>query len=522
MSLIPILLASAFLFLSKFANASLVVKENSVSGEKNRITDWKSNSFLCSQFYYSKIHEAISNIWGNSRPQKACADNLNVESWVLIFSFVQCSYDDYLKYCRLSKGFNTVLSSVGKLRKRNLFALLSKYQKIDFSDCFWNGLQDYFPLLNEKLPAEDCFVAHLCRSLEECDVDPKRLDRVLFYLYKKKVFHGNGLLSKRYPDYAKSFCSYIWMNINDVNLYRFLGMEFEETFASEAANEEVEDVNQEVEDANEGDQENDHNEVESNNNLLVFSQVNPLTFFIEEREEFIHRNFRTRQLTLFWYAQYSKTGWLKLRLQLLYFVHEYFWMFLPLYFLVAYLSTLFNQIQLKLLFHLFVSEAIIEEIMKPLDAVLIIGVTLAFLIGIISRSKAFSIILSLDDYYLGQQKSTLGLKFIHLILMALIVLYNLNPSIQLKPSVSGYVYNHSLKSSVDWFQDFDFPFETRRISCNLARTIDSLKLNPSETDLVWRINPGLAELLFNFDLSETFCGPRERSIWFAYLHPKKE
>ncbi len=44
-------------------------------------------------------------------------------------------------------------------------AELSIFESSQFSDAFWNGLKDHFPVLNYKLAEKDYFVIHICHSL---------------------------------------------------------------------------------------------------------------------------------------------------------------------------------------------------------------------------------------------------------------------------------------------------------------------------------------------------------------------
>ena len=144
--------------------------------------------------------------------------------WLHIFSFITRTYFDLSQYRRISKYFCEIFGKFLEARMSLISKELFQFEPVQRSDSFWNGIDEHFPIWDFSLTAKDIFALHLCKSLERCDEDERRTDRVLGYLVQRKAFMTGEFLSEKRDDYLKSLCHFIWLNVNNPRLYAYLEM----------------------------------------------------------------------------------------------------------------------------------------------------------------------------------------------------------------------------------------------------------------------------------------------------------
>ena len=157
------------------------------------------------------------------------------DTWLNIFSYVSVSFSDVSDFRVLSKYFENLLFKYLKAKMSVFYKEISSIKPFDLNDSFWDGFENHFPVWREDLKTKDVFSLHLCKSLEKCDEDDSRTDRVLCYLAKRKPYIVGNPLQEKYEEFLKSFCHFIWLNLNQPHLYGFLLLCLESSIESSEA-----------------------------------------------------------------------------------------------------------------------------------------------------------------------------------------------------------------------------------------------------------------------------------------------
>ncbi len=141
---------------------------------------------------------------------------------VAYFSFISVFYAESDRFRAIARNFDVIISTFLQRRKMAVDSGLIKFHPFHPSDCFWNGLNNHFPIWNFELLAEDLFALHVRKSLEACESEEYRTDRILFYLGMCKTFMKNQELRNKVSKYERRLCVFIWKNFHNPRLYAFL------------------------------------------------------------------------------------------------------------------------------------------------------------------------------------------------------------------------------------------------------------------------------------------------------------